>query len=315
MEFVRHYLSYLPYPIAILGTIAVIVGGSVIYYVGARYIDARYKDPRDHYRKRSYLSTSIAVVGLAAIIILWARLFEHRGTFFGLMGAGIAVALREPLLSVVSRVAIFAGHLFTVGDRIEVEKMTGDVIDVGFFYTRMMEIGNWIGGDQVTGRIVQFSNSQVFGKPVFNYTAHFSYIWDEVGIPITYTSNFKAATQILSEVGGEYTHDFLQGAEKEMREMQRYFLVPTIELRPQVYIKVTDNWIQLTMRYVVDPKKRRAAASFIYSHVFERIQERDDITIASSTMDVTVRQPQKSAEQAQPELAAPKQNEDEPKAA
>jgi|SRR5581483_4313554 len=315
MGFLHHYLAYLPYPVAILGTVAVLVGGSLIYFAGGSYIDAKYRDPREHYRKRSYLSTSLAVIGLAIILVLWARLFEHRGTFFGLVGAGLAVALREPLLSVVSRVAIFAGHLFTVGDRIEVEKMTGDVIDVGFFYTRMMEIGNWIGGDQVTGRIVQFSNSQVFGKPIFNYTAHFSYIWDEVGIPVTYTSNIKAATQILSEVGGAYTRDFLKGAEEEMHQMQRYFLVPSMELRPQVYLKVTDNWIQLTMRYVVDPKKRRAASSFIYTHVFDQIQERDDITIASSTMDVTVRRPQKSAEKAPAETSAPKGEEEQDQAA
>jgi len=158
---------------------------------------------------------------------------------------------------------------------------------------------------------VQFSNSQVFGKPVFNYTAHFSYIWDEISLPITYTSNMQAATQILTEVGGEYTHDFLQGAEQEMREMQRYFLVPSLELRPQVYVKITSNWILLTMRYVVEPKKRRAASSFIYSNVFKQIRGRDDITVASETMDVTVRRPKWQSQEAQLEPPAQKPQEEE----
>jgi small-conductance mechanosensitive channel len=309
--------QHLPYPIAILGTLGIVIVGYFVHLIGTRYIDHAVKDPREHYRKRSYLTTAVFVLAVAGIIILWARLLEHRGTFFGLVGAGLAVALREPLLSIVSRIAIFAGNLYSVGDRIEVEKMSGDVIDVGFFYTRMMEIGNWISADQVTGRIVQFSNSQVFGRPVFNYTAHFSFIWDEVGLPITYTSNIKAATEILTDVGGNYSHDFLQGAEEQMKQMQRYFLVPSFELKPQVYIKVTDNWIQLTMRYVVDPKKRRTASTFIYSRVFERIQEREDITIASTTMDVTVRRPQASSEEAQPEVQMPKggAHEEEEKAA
>src|SRR5438045_439235 len=90
------------------------------------------------------------------------------GTFLGLLGAGLAIALREPLLSVAGRVAIFAGKMYSVGDRIQLETMSGDVIDVGFFYTRMMEIGNWIGGDQVSGRIVQLPNSKIFGNPIFN---------------------------------------------------------------------------------------------------------------------------------------------------
>lgn len=69
----------------------------------------------------------------------------------------------------------------------------------------MMEIGNWIHADQVTGRIVQISNSQIFGTAVFNYTQNFSYIWDEVKLSITYASNLEAASQILIDVGGEYT--------------------------------------------------------------------------------------------------------------
>jgi len=215
MALLQHYLSYLHHPIAVLGTIGVFALGYLIHLAGSRYIDAKIKEPREHYRKRTYLSTAIAVLGTLVIILLWGRLLEHRGTFFGLVGAGMAVALREPLLSIVSRIAIFAGNLYTVGDRIEIEKMTGDVIDVGFFYTRMMELGNWLGGDQVTGRLVQFSNSQVFGKPVFNYTAHFSYIWDEISLSITYTSNMQAATQILTDVGGEYTHDFLKAPSRK----------------------------------------------------------------------------------------------------
>jgi small-conductance mechanosensitive channel len=81
-------------------------------------------------------------------------------------------------LRYASRVAIFAGKMYSVGDRVQLETMSGDLIDVGFFYTRMMEIGNWIGGDQASGRIVQLPNSKVFGNQIFNYTQNFDYIWD-----------------------------------------------------------------------------------------------------------------------------------------
>lgn len=72
--------------------------------------------------------------------------------------------------------------------------------------------------------------------------------------------------------------------------MKNYFLVPNFELMPQVYVQVNSNWVQLTMRYVVDPKKRRQASSFIYTEVFKEAQGRGDITIASETMDVAVHQ-------------------------
>jgi hypothetical protein len=75
-------------------------------------------------------------------------------------------------------------------------------------------------------------------------------------------------------------------------------LFPRFEVEPVVYLKVTDNWVELTLRHLVDPKKRRAASSFIFSEVFRNIRERDDVEITSSTMTLTVQ----NAESAQATL-------------
>jgi small-conductance mechanosensitive channel len=128
-----------------------------------------------------------------------------------------------------------------------------------------------------------------------NYTLHLSRIWDEVNLPITYDSNMEAAIRILNEVGTEYTRQFLKEAEREVETMRRQFLLPNLELEPEVYLKVTDNWLQLTMRYIVDPKQRRSASTFIYKEVFKRISQSKDIRIASETMDLTVHRPDKAA--------------------
>jgi len=286
----------LPFPIAILGTVTAIVAYFVAGYIGKKIIESQNKDHRERYRKRQVLNTVTLVLALLVIVILWARLLEHAATFLGLVGAGLAIALKEPLLAIAGRIAILGGRWYSVGDRIEVDKVKGDVIDIGFFYTRMMELGNWIGGDQASGRIVQFSNSKLFGDTVvYNYTRNFKYIWDEVMLPITYASNVQAATDILLRAGETYSKEFLQGAEADLEAMKDYFLVPNFELKPQVYVQVTSNWVQLTMRYVVDPKKRRRANSFIFTNVFEEVRRRGDITIASQTMDVAVRETNESS--------------------
>lgn len=274
-----------------LGTLAVLVLGFLAYFLGQQYVNRTTSDGKEHYRRRQFLTTTVVIGALAIILVLWARTLQQKGTFLGLLGAGLAIALREPLLSVAGRVAIFAGKMYSVGDRIQLETMSGDVIDVGFFYTRMMEIGNWIGGDQVSGRIVQLPNSKIFGNPIFNYTQNFNYIWDEVVLPITYNSNLDSATRILVDVGAEYTKEYLKGAEAQLEKMRQHFWVPSFELKPQVYVTVTSNWVQLTMRYVVEPKKRRSASSFIYQEVFRRVQGSKDITIASETMDLSVHPP------------------------
>lgn len=283
------FFHALKYPYAEIGTPAAILASLLIYYLGKGWVDLRNEDRRERYRKSSALATVLLVVTVVAIALLWARTLKSTGTFLGLVGAGLAVAMKEPLLAIAGRISILAGHAYSVGDRIELDKITGDVIDVGFFYTRMMELGNWIGGDQATGRIVQFSNSRVFGNTaIFNYTRNFSYIWDEINLPVTYASNVRAARQILIGAGTEYTKEFLEGAQHEIEEMQRYFVVSNMEVKPQVYMKVTSNWVGLTLRYLVQPKRRRMAASFIFDRVFEMLQGRNDITIASSTSDVAI---------------------------
>jgi small-conductance mechanosensitive channel len=281
-----HWL--LDHRIAVFGTVSVVALSTVANYIYLSYLKWNVKDVSERFRRQGAFQTVLFIFAGILLVILWARLLEHTGTFLGILGAGLAIALREPLLSIAGRVAILAGHMYRVGDRIELNKMTGDVINVGVFYTRMMEIGNWIHADQVTGRIVQISNSQIFGTPVFNYTQNFSYIWDEVKLPITYNSNLEAASQILLDVGGEYTREFLQGAQAQLDAMREAFLVPAFELKPNVFMKVTSNWLELSMRYVVDPKKRRNASNFIYLGTLKRIRQRDDIQIASETMDLTV---------------------------
>lgn len=283
-------MSFLAHPISVFGTVGVLVVGWLVLTLGHRWIDAHAANPKEQYRRQRLLSTLVVVIGGAIILGLWARLVPHASTFLGLIGAGLAVALREPLLSIAGRMAIFFGHMYTAGDRIEINKMSGDVIDVGFFYTRMMEIGNWIGGDQYSGRIIQFANAQIFGASVFNYTRNFAYIWDEIKLPITYASNVKAATEMLKTVGGEYTREFMKNAEPQIEKMQRIFMTPRFEVEPMVFMKVTDNWVELTLRYLVDPKKRRAASSYMFNEIFRQIRERKDIEIGSTTMSLTMQE-------------------------
>lgn len=279
----------IPYPTPSIGTAITFLCVWLIHAIAKKYIERR-GDPRERYSRRKLLSTSLILATIFVLIVLWAVPLKNTGVFLGLIGAGVAVALKDPLLSIFGRVAIFAGKMYTVGDRIEISQMKGDVIDVGFMYTRLMEIGNWIEGDMTTGRTVQFSNSKVFADAILNYTSHFEYIWDEIHLPITYASDLKAANEILLSVGGDYTREFLAGAEKELDLMGRDFLIPRFQLDPMVYVKVTSNWVECSLRYIVDAKKRRAASNFIFRKVFERIQARTDIHIASQTMDLSVRQ-------------------------
>ncbi len=283
-------MNWVQFKVPVLGTVAALIVGWLIALAGKLWSRSS-REAKEHYRRQKMANTLALVFTVACVVLLWARSLQHTSTFLGLIGAGLAVALREPLLSIAGRIAIFMGHMYDIGDRIEIDKMSGDVIDVGTFYTRMMEIGNWVGGDQPSGRIVQFSNSRIFGTPVFNYTQNFSYIWDEIKLPVTYASNVNAMKDILLQAASSYTETFLKEAESDLERMRHFFFIPALDLKPAVFMKVTDNWVELTLRYIVDPKKRRAASNFLFGEVFTRLRSLNDVQIASSTMDVTVNHP------------------------
>ena len=289
------------YPIATIGTAIAIALGFVIDRVGDAIIGRRTRDERQKYTFRTNLRLVLIIAVSVAILFLWARLFKNEGTFFGLLGAGLAVAMKEPLLSIAGRLSIWLGHLYRVGDRIEFQGMGGDVISVGVFYTRMLEIGNWIHGDQATGRIVQFPNSAVYQNSVYNYTQNFSFIWDELTLPVTYPSDVPAARDILVKTGEEYTRDFLSNAKGELDQLRSEYLLPDLTLKPTVYTRVTSNYIQLTMRYLVDPRKRRPANSWLYERIFDRVRNNDKISIGSDTMDLTVHGPGKKEAEVPPQ--------------
>ena len=178
-----------------VGTAIAIVLTVALHFGAAAYVSHITQDDRERYRRRKFFTTIIAFAAGLAILILWAHTLRQKGTFLGLLGAGVAIALREPLLSIAGRLAIFAGHMYTAGDRIEMQKLSGDVIDIGFFYTRMLEIGSWIGGDQYTGRITLIPNSMIFGT---HHELH--------SAPLAHMGRSQSADHLHQQYGNRISH-------------------------------------------------------------------------------------------------------------
>lgn len=288
------------YPVATIGTAIAIVAAFLVDRIGVMLIRRGVGSPQQKYIRRTNLGLLTTMAVLLVLVILWGRLLHNKGTFFGLLGAGLALALKEPLVSIAGRLSIWAGRLYRVGDRIEFQNMAGDVIGIGIFYTRMLEIGNWIKGDQATGRIVQFPNASVYQHALYNYTQNFSYIWDELMLPVTYSSDVAAASQILVKTGEEYTRDFLGPAAAEIERLRASFLLPDLNLKPTVYTRVTSNYVELTMRYLVDPRQRRPVNSWLFERIFERVSANPQIAISSETLDLTVHPPEQKDVEAKP---------------
>lgn len=264
----------------------------VIYFIIKKVLDYLY--PVLSKRNRWYLAKKVSrFISLLIIVFLFLTVFGNRftnmATIIGLTGTGVAFALREVIVSFAGWFAIMFGDFFKVGDRVLLGGIKGDVINLGALRTTLMEIGDWVGGDQYNGRIVRVSNSFIFTQPVYNYSADFSYVWDEIKVPIRFGSDIKKVREILLDIACDYIGDISEGAKNEWALMRRRFQVENTKLEPQVFLVFDDNFIELSLRYLVRFDDRRIIRDELSTRILEELSKYPaEIEVASETIEITV---------------------------
>lgn len=234
----------------------------------------------------------INAVGYILFIILILGVYNDRlssiGVALGVAGAGIAFALQEVITSVAGWIAILVGDFYRTGDRVQVGGIKGDVIDQGMLRTTVMELGDWIDGDLYNGRIVRIANSFVFKEPVYNYSADFPFLWDEIKIPIKFGSDYNFTRKTLNEVADRISEECVSDSKGSWDEMVRKYAIENASLETMVTMRITDNWAEYTVRYVVNYRKRRAVQDALFSEILNEIDNSNGlIQLASATINIT----------------------------
>ncbi|HSK18386.1 MAG TPA: mechanosensitive ion channel domain-containing protein [Longimicrobiales bacterium] len=240
-------------------------------------------DDRTRYHWRKGITYALGVIGLFVAGRIWFDGFRSIATFLGIAAAGLVIALKEPLSSVAAWFFLIWRRPFVVGDRIQVNDHIGDVIDIRIFQFSLLEVGNWIGADQSTGRVIHVPNGLVFTQPVANYTRGFPYIWNELEIVVTFESNWRAAKQLLLDAAERHGHSLNDEAEAEVLALGRRFMIFYSTLAPTVYTRVSERGIAFAVRYVCDPRARRDSEQAIWEAALDSFAGHPDIDLAYPT--------------------------------
>jgi len=249
-------------------------------------------------RPRFWIAQIVRLLTLAGVILvivrIWLSASAERTAFGGWIAAGLAIALQRVVTAFAGYIIILRGNVFTVGDRITIGGVRGDVIALGFMQTTVMEMGQspseqvddpamWVRGRQYSGRIVRVTNDKVFDTPVYNYTRDFNFMWDEIVLPIRYGDDYARVEQILLDVTRTHTADTMAKAAKALESLKgKYFLSETPDVEPRVYIRLTDNWIELSARFIVSPTRARVVKDAMSREILPRLSAAN-IGIASGT--------------------------------
>jgi len=254
-----------------------------IRFITLRVVARRTEDVRIRYSWRKGTTYVAVTVGILLIGRMWFAGFEAVSTYLGLVSAGIAIALKDPLANLAGWAFIMWRRPFTVGDRVEVGSHRGDVIDVRIFQFTLMEIGNWVDADQSTGRVIRIPNGKVFTEMLANYSKGFRYIWHEIPVLITFESNWRKAKTTLTEIANRRGAEVSESAARKVREASEDVMIFYQKLTPVVYTTVKDSGVLLTIRCLCEPRRRRGVEEALWEDILEAFGQFDDIDLAYPT--------------------------------
>lgn len=240
----------------------------------------RTEEARIRYMWQKTSAYAAAAAGALILLRVWFPVIGSPVTYFGLLSAGVAIALKDPLTDVAGWLFIVFRRPFSLGDRISIGRHAGDVIDIRVFAFSILEIGNWVEADQSTGRIIHVPNGMVFSEPVANFTQGFRFIWNEIPVLLTFESDWREAKKALLEIAGRHSLHLGERAEKEIREASRQYMVHYSKLTPIVYTDVRDSGVLLTIRYLCAVKARRSTQESIWEDVLSFVESRSDVALA-----------------------------------
>lgn len=219
---------------------------------------------------------------LAMLLVgrIWFNFVDSLLTYIGILSAGIAIALQNPLSNIAAWLYIIIRKPFVLGDRIQLGSDAGDVIDISLFQFTINEIGNWIDGDQSSGRIIHIPNGRLWSEPLANYTMGFYYIWHEISLTLTYQSNWRKAKSIIEEIVNEKSKPLVADAERLYRQSSSKYLILYSKFTPLVYVRGRDNGILFTIRTICDPRSRRSLEQSIWEEILTAFEQHSDIQYA-----------------------------------
>ncbi len=236
------------------GAAALILFG--MFMVAGRLLHPRRPDAaRSLVHLQTMASAFVAIGALAAI----AGGFQSALVGLGLVGFGLTLALQRPILAVAGWASLVAGGSVRVGDRIRVGELTGDVLDITLFTTRLWEVGDKDSNTpgRPTGRVVTTSNAIFLEKPVANATSDTPVVFDEFVVNVAFEADLALAKRLLMEAGREvvdYGHH--TNLAKSYRRLTKGLAMESdFPNHPIILEESKPSWMEYRLRYLVDARR------------------------------------------------------------
>lgn len=282
MEYFDRFCKYLSglttinetYISLILSTTIVLILFTFFKKIGRRTIRKKIEGRKEYFINQA-IQIVLNVTEVIFLLFIWNDYIQNLMTLISVTSAAMTIALREIILNFFCGIYIKVKKPFQVEDRIEVKDIRGDVMNISSLNFEVLEISTDEKHGQSTGVIVTFPNSIVFSEPVRNLNKGFKYIWDELTVKVTMDCDLVKNKQELYKIVNniEVIKNIPKKMKTQINDINTTNRVYFNKYDPTIYTKIVDDHIELTIRYLMHPKKGRFVESVIWNKVLESYKE------------------------------------------
>ena len=213
---------------------------------------------------RSVVGVALQIVAVAVILLMLVGLPGQIGAMLGLVGAGLTVALKDFIVAFVGWFVLMGRNGMRLGDWVEINGVSGEVVELNMFHTVLLETGNWTDAGHPTGRRVTFTNSFAISGHYFNFSTSGQWLWDELSVVVPYGRDPHAvADAIQKEVTAATAKDASQ-AEQEWRRASRGQRGLGFTAQPGIAVRPAAGGVEIAVRYVTRASERLALRARLY---------------------------------------------------
>ena len=213
---------------------------------------------------RSVVGVALQIVAVAVILIMLVGVPGQIGAMLGLVGAGLTVALKDFIVAFVGWFVLMGRNGMRLGDWVEINGVSGEVVELNMFHTVLLETGNWTDAGHPTGRRVTFTNSFAISGHYFNFSTSGQWLWDELSVVVPYDRDpHTVADAIQKEVTAATAKDASQ-AEEEWRRASRGQRGVGFTAQPGIAVRPAAGGVEIAVRYVTRASERLALRARLY---------------------------------------------------
>ncbi len=174
---------------------------------------------------------------LFGLVAIWGSELQSFALSAVAFTAAIVLATKELIMCIGGGVLRAVSEAFKIGDRIEIGALRGEVINLGFLTTTILEIGP---ASQRTGRAIVMPNSMLLSQPVTNETFTEDYVLHMFTLPWS-AVHWRRAERALLGAAQSVCQEHVEPAAAKINQVSRRHGLGDANVEPRIIVHITDT--------------------------------------------------------------------------